>query len=53
MTDKPAAERLLKAFSNIALTIIKKAADEEILRSTANHDPENDSNGTSIMVARP
>jgi transposase len=31
-TDKPPAERLLKAFSGIALTIIKHAAGEEILR---------------------
>ena len=32
MTDKPTAERILKAFSNIALTIIKTAAGEDILR---------------------
>ena len=32
MTDKPTAERLLKAFSGISLTIIKKATGEEILR---------------------
>jgi transposase len=31
-TDKPTAERLLKAFSGISLTIIKKATGEEILR---------------------
>src|SRR5205823_6114252 len=31
-TDKPTAERLLKAFSGISLTIIKNAAGEEILR---------------------
>jgi transposase len=31
-TDKPTAERLLKAFSGISLTIIKHAAGEEILR---------------------
>jgi hypothetical protein len=31
-TDKPTAERLLKAFAGIALMIIKKAAGEEILR---------------------
>jgi len=32
MTDKPTAERLLKAFSGISLTIIKTATGEEILR---------------------
>jgi hypothetical protein len=32
MTDKPTAERLLKAFSAIALTIIKTAAGEDLLR---------------------
>jgi hypothetical protein len=32
MTVKPTAERILKAFSNIALTIIKNAAGEDILR---------------------
>jgi transposase len=32
MTDKPTAERILKAFSNISLTIIKNAAGEDILR---------------------
>lgn len=32
MTDKPTAERLLKAFSGISLTIIKSATGEEILR---------------------
>src|SRR5712691_10103246 len=32
MTDKPTAERTLKAFSGVALTIIKHAAGEEILR---------------------
>jgi len=32
MTDKPTAERTLKAFSEVALTIIKHAAGEEILR---------------------
>jgi transposase len=31
-TDKPTAERLLKAFSGISLTIIKNVAGEEILR---------------------
>ena len=31
-TDKPTAERLLKAFSGISLTIMKNAAGEEILR---------------------
>jgi transposase len=32
MTAKPTAERILKAFSNIALTIIKNAAGEDLLR---------------------
>ena len=32
MTDQPTAERTLKAFSGVALTIIKHAAGEEILR---------------------
>src|SRR5713101_7687500 len=32
MTDKPTAERTLKAFSGVSLTIIKHAAGEEILR---------------------
>jgi transposase len=32
MTDKPTAERLLKAFSDVSLTIIKHTAGEEILR---------------------
>jgi transposase len=32
MTDKPTAERILKAFSGISLTIIKNATGEEILR---------------------
>jgi transposase len=32
MTDKPTAERILKAFSGISLTIIKHATGEEILR---------------------
>jgi transposase len=32
MADKPTAERLLKAFSDVSLTIIKHAAGEEILR---------------------
>ena len=32
MTDKPTAERILKAFSDISLTIIKNAAGENILR---------------------
>jgi len=31
-TDKPTAERLLKAFSGISLTIMKNATGEEILR---------------------
>ena len=32
MTDKPTAERILKAFSDISLTIIKTAAGEDMLR---------------------
>jgi transposase len=32
MTDKPTAERILKAFANVSLAIIKHAAGEEILR---------------------
>jgi transposase len=32
VTNKPTAERILKAFSGISLTIIKHAAGEEILR---------------------
>jgi len=32
MTDKPTAERTLKAFAGVTLTIIKPAAGEEILR---------------------
>ena len=32
MTDKPTAERILKAFSDISLTIIQNAAGEDILR---------------------
>jgi transposase len=32
MTDKPTAERILKAFSGISLTIMKNATGEEILR---------------------
>jgi len=32
MTDKPTAERILQAFSDMSLTIIKHAAGEEILR---------------------
>jgi len=32
MTDKPTAERILNAFSDVSLTIIKNAAGEEILR---------------------
>jgi transposase len=31
VTDKPTAERILKAFSDVSLTIIKSAAGEEIL----------------------
>jgi transposase len=32
MTDKPTAERILKAFSDVSLTIIKQATGEDILR---------------------
>jgi transposase len=32
ITDKPTAERILKAFSDVSLTIIKNTAGEEILR---------------------
>jgi transposase len=32
VTDKPTAERILKAFADVSLTIIKNAAGEEILR---------------------
>ena len=32
MTDKPTAERILQAFADVSLTIIKNAAGEEILR---------------------
>ena len=32
MTDKPTAERILKAFSAISLTVIKTAAGEDMLR---------------------
>src|SRR2546428_7368517 len=32
MTDKPTAERILKAFADVSLTIIQHAAGEEILR---------------------
>jgi transposase len=32
MTDKPTAERILKAFADISLTIIQNAAGEDILR---------------------
>jgi len=32
MTDKPTAERILKAFAAVSLAIIKNAAGEEILR---------------------
>src|SRR6266568_3713483 len=31
-TDKPTAERILKAFADVSLTIIKHATGEEILR---------------------
>ena len=32
MTDKPTAERILQAFADVSLTIIKHAAGEDILR---------------------
>ena len=32
MTDKPTAERILKTFTDISLTIIKNAVGEDILR---------------------
>ena len=32
MTAKPTVERILKAFADVSLTIIKNAAGEEILR---------------------
>ena len=32
MTDTPTAERILKAFPDVSLTIIKNAAGEEIMR---------------------
>jgi transposase len=32
VTDKPTAERILKAFADVSLTIIKSAAGEDILR---------------------
>jgi len=32
MTDKPTAERILKAFADMSLTIIKHATGEDILR---------------------
>ena len=32
MTDTPTAERLLKAFSDVSLTIIQNVAGEDILR---------------------
>ena len=32
MTDTPTAERLLKAFSHVSLTLIKTAAGEDILQ---------------------
>ena len=32
MTDQPTAERILQAFADISLTIIKTAAGEDILR---------------------
>ena len=32
VTDKPTAERMLQAFSDVSLTIITQAAGEDILR---------------------
>ena len=32
MTDQPTAERILKAFAEVSLTLIKTAAGEDILR---------------------
>ena len=32
MTDTPTAERILQAFADISLTLIKNAAGEDILR---------------------
>jgi hypothetical protein len=32
ITDKPTAERILQAFADVSLTIIKNTAGEEILR---------------------
>jgi transposase len=32
MTDTPTAERILKAFADVSLTIIKQTAGEEVLR---------------------
>ena len=32
VTDKPTAERILKAFADVSLTIIQNAAGKEILR---------------------
>ena len=32
MTDKPTAERILKAFADVSLTIIQNAAGKAILR---------------------
>jgi len=32
MTDTPTAERILKAFADVSLTIIQNAAGEDILR---------------------
>ena len=32
MPDKPTAERLLKAFADVSLTIIKQATGEDIVR---------------------
>ncbi len=32
MTDRPTAERILKAFSDMSLTIIQNAAGEDLVR---------------------
>ncbi len=32
MTDKPTAERILKAFADVSLTIIKRTTGEDIFR---------------------
>jgi transposase len=49
MTDTPTAERLLKAFSNMSLTIIKTAAGADILRRLT---PLSTSLNLSEFVAR-